>query len=335
MDNAGYDNEETRIAKTSKNIIGTLLFLALGLPIALSAVGVLWNLSSPTHVSNERVILTIPNGSKTREIAELLEREKIIRSRFLFIVLAKLTKVETSLGSGTYSFQMPKNLPDVLKQLSTHEYGILRVKVTIPEGTTNAQIANILVSKLPDVTRETFLVEARSKEGYLFPDTYFFSVTATSGPVIVTLSENFIEKTTLLRTQAKAVGKKWEDVIVMASLIEEEAVTEADRRIVSGILWKRISIGMRLQLDASFAYLLGKASSEITAEDLTLNSPYNTYRYAGLPPSPIANPGADAILSAIMPTKSPYLYYLSDKKGIMHYAKTFEEHKINKARYLR
>ncbi len=335
MDTAEYNNEPTEVARSSKKIIGTLLFLALVLPILLGAIGVFWYSTSTTASPNERVIVTIPSGSTVREIATLLAKENIIRSPFLFIVFARWSNVETTLGSGTYSFQMPKNLLAVLEQLSTHEYGISRVRVTIPEGTTNSEIANIFSAKLPDITREAFLLEAKRKEGYLFPDTYFFSVTATSGPVIVTLSENFVEKTTEFRAQANKLGKKWEDVVIMASLIEEEAATPEDRRIISGILWKRISIGMRLQLDASFAYLLGKASSEITAKDLDLDSPFNTYRYAGLPPAPIANPGADAILSALMPTKTPYLYYLSDKKGVMHYAKTFDEHKINKARYLR
>ena len=335
MDTAEYDTGTAEIVRTSKKIIKVLLFLALVLPILVGAAGVFWYSSSTATRNNERVIVTIPSGSSVRDIATLLGKENVIRSPFLFIVFARWTKVENTLGSGTYSFQMPKNLFAVLEQLSTHEFGILRVRVTIPEGTTNAQIANILMTKLPDMSREAFLSEAKNKEGYLFPDTYFFSVTATSGPIIATLSENFVEKTTEFRDQAKTVGKKWEDVVIMASLIEEEAATAEDRRIVSGILWKRIAIGMRLQLDASFAYLLGKSSSEITAKDLDLDSPYNTYRYKGLPPSPIANPGADAILAALVPTKNPYLYYLSDKKGIMHYAKTFDEHKINKARYLR
>ena len=121
----------------------------------------------------------------------------------------------------------------------------------------------------------------------------------------------------------------------MASIIEGEAVTPEDRRIVSGILWTRMKNGMRLGVDAPFAYIMGKGSLELTQTDLATTSPYNTYRVAGLPPTPINNPGIDAIAAALAPSSTPYLYYLSDKEGSMHYARTFAEHKLNKEKYLR
>ena len=121
----------------------------------------------------------------------------------------------------------------------------------------------------------------------------------------------------------------------MASIIEREAITPEARRIVSGILWKRIKMGMPLQVDATFAYVNGKNTYELTAEDLHIDSKYNTYEYKGLPPGPICNPGLDSIIATIEPTATPYLYYLSEKNGTMHYAKTFEEHKMNKVKYMR
>lgn len=121
----------------------------------------------------------------------------------------------------------------------------------------------------------------------------------------------------------------------MASLLEEEARTTETRKMVSGILWKRLSAGMPLQVDAVFPYIIGKNTFEITLKDLEFDSPYNTYKYKGLPPGPISNPGKDSILAAIYPTKSDYWFYLSDKNGLMHYAITFDEHKINKAKYLK
>jgi UPF0755 protein len=120
----------------------------------------------------------------------------------------------------------------------------------------------------------------------------------------------------------------------MASLVEEETRTPADRRLVAGILWKRIKLGMPLQVDAVFPYINGKNTYEVTARDLKIDSPYNTYLYPGLPIAPIANPGLDSIKAAIEPAESPYLYYLSDRAGAMHYAKTFEEHKRNRELYL-
>lgn len=129
-------------------------------------------------------------------------------------------------------------------------------------------------------------------------------------------------------------GRTLNEIITMASLIEEEANTKESRRIISGILWQRIKQGMRLQVDAVFPYIMNKFSLQLTKEDLMDDSPYNTYRYAGLPPGPISNPGWDSIYAAIYPAKTSYLYYLSDREGNMYYAKTFEEHKANKAKYL-
>ena len=121
----------------------------------------------------------------------------------------------------------------------------------------------------------------------------------------------------------------------MASLLEEEARQTPTRRTVAGILWKRLDLGMPLQVDATLRYLLGKSSHELTREDLEYDSPYNTYKDAGLPPGPISNPGLDAILAALRPVETAYLYFLTDSEGNIHYARTFEEHVANKAMYLR
>ena len=120
----------------------------------------------------------------------------------------------------------------------------------------------------------------------------------------------------------------------MESFIDNEVHNPEDRKIVSGILWKRIDKGIGLQVDASLTYILGKASAELTQDDLKMDSPYNTYKYKGLPKGPISNPGKEAIEAAVFPQTSPYLFYLSDKDGITRYAKNFEEHKNNKFKYL-
>ena len=120
----------------------------------------------------------------------------------------------------------------------------------------------------------------------------------------------------------------------MASLLEEEARTTRSRQIISGILWKRIERGMRLQVDAVFPYILGKNTFELTLDDLAVDSPYNTYRYAGLPLGPISNPGLDSLRAALHPVQTPYLYYLSDKNGVFHWSRTYEEHLKKKKLYL-
>ncbi len=149
------------------------------------------------------------------------------------------------------------------------------------------------------------------------------------------MHQTFKKRIATLTSEVEKFGKPVSEIVILASLLEEEASTSEDRRIVSGILWKRLSMGMLLQVDATFQYINGKGSLELTLDDLKIDSPYNTYKYKGLPPTPISNPGLDSIRAAVIPTKTNYLYYLSERDGTMHYATTFAEHLRNKARYLR
>lgn len=186
------------------------------------------------------------------------------------------------------------------------------VLTTIPEGSNVSAIANILGSKLPNFNKNNFLLLAENKEGYLFPDTYYFFLSDDGTHAIQTMSDNFNKKITPLMGAIQASGKTENQIIVMASIIEGEASKEGDRGIISGILWKRIADGMPLQVD---------------------DAP-ETYKAQGLPEEPINNPGMSAILAALYPKSSPYLYYLYDKNGMIHYATTFAEHKQNEAKYL-
>jgi len=177
---------------------------------------------------------------------------------------------------------------------------------------------------------------AEGQEGYLFPDTYFFPPDITPEGVVKIMKENFETKVRPeLRDEILRQGKDFDEVIIMASLIEKEAADIEDAKIISDILWRRLEIGMGLQVDATLTYITGKPSHLLTEEDLAIDSPYNTYKYRGLPLAPIANPGLDAIKAAIFPEESPYLFYLHDKKSEPHYARTFEEHILNKQKYLR
>lgn len=208
------------------------------------------------------------------------------------------------------------------------------VAVTLPEGFNVYQIASTLQAA-GIVPREEFLKEAISEEGFLFPDTYEFFKDSKPKVIIAKMKKNFEEKTSIFTEDIGKQGKGARDIVIMASLLEEEAALEEDRKLISGILWKRISLGMPLQVDAALTYATGRSSHKLTDADLALDDPYNTYKYKGLPAGPISNPGIGAIEAAINPTSSSYLYYLSDSKGVIHYAKTFEEHKLNKTRYLR
>jgi len=183
-----------------------------------------------------------------------------------------------------------------------------------------------------------FLKELPSRatiDGFLFPDTYFFDKEYALSDIVDKMLGNFDEKITdAMRVKYKARGKNLYEVVIMASLLEEEVQTLEDMKIVSGILWKRMEIGMPLQIDATLAYLTDKKTGEITNEDKLIDSPYNTYLYRGLTPTPISNPGLNAIQAAIEPTESEYLFYLSTPQGETIFSKTNEEHNENRAKYL-
>lgn len=173
-------------------------------------------------------------------------------------------------------------------------------------------------------------------EGYLFPDTYRFKKNATVEEIVRRLLENFNRKLTPeLRAEIAKQGKTTFETVTMASLIEAEAKTETDRRLVSDILWRRLSIGMPLQVDSSVNYVTGEKKTAISSAEQRLDSLYNTYKYSGLPLGPINNPGLEAILAAIYPEKNDYWFFLSDKEGKMHYAKNLNEHNELKMRYLK
>ena len=223
----------------------------------------------------------------------------------------------------------------VSSRLTNGNFGLTPVRLTFPEGITTKQMSLILSDKLIDFDGEEFLKLSKDKEGYLFPDTYLFAPNTKPDEVIRVMKKNFDDKLLGINKAFSDFKKPLKDVVAMASILEAEARTTETRKVIAGILWKRLAMGMPLQVDAPFQYIIGKNTFQLTLADLKYDSPYNTYKYKGLPPGAIGNPGIDALLSAVTPTKSSYLFYLSDIRGNMHYANTFAEHVINKEKYLK
>jgi UPF0755 protein len=236
--------------------------------------------------------------------------------------------------AGDYFLNNRQNTILIAYKFSRGDFRLTPIKVTIPEGLNIFEIAKIISEKFPQIPEETFRELAKVNEGYLFPDTYFFLPNVLAQDILLEMNRNFNLRIKTLDIEINNFGKPLSDIIKMASIIEKEARTMEARQIIAGILWKRISIGMPLQVDVSFKYINGKVTEDLTLADLKIDSPYNSYLYKGLPPTPIANPGLDSIKATIKPIKTDYLYFLSDKNGEMYYAKDYAGHLHNKELYL-
>ena len=292
--------------KSKKNIfyvLGAALVLVIFYFFVLSAPG-----SFPVGV-----ILNISEGSNLRNVSLKLQNENIIRSRLVFEAFIILYGGEKNIIPADYLFENKTPVWEVARRISKGDRHLAPVAVTVPEGFNVEDIANTFVSKLSTFNKEKFLLTARAKEGYLFPDTYFFFTTDNEDDALRLMNVNFEKKVGPLRPSMVSVNKTEKEIINMASIVEREAKGDKDRGLISGILWRRLAIGMPLQVDAA----------------------PETYQAKGLPKNPICNPGLDSIKAAITPVKSDYLYYLHDKQGEIHYAKSYAEHQTNINKYLR
>lgn len=283
-------------------------------------------------------IYDLESGQTLSVVSKNFKENNIIRSEFwfksfvVFFSLGKSTVIE-----GDYGMYKRQSVISLAWRVTRGNLDIVPVRITIIEGMNSFEISRLLKTCFPSFDENVFLnmVKADKLEGYLFPDTYFFFPNMSEEKIIEIMNNNFKEKIKRLEDKIKSFGKSESEIIKMASILEGEARTKETREIISGILWKRISIDMPLQVDASFKYINGKTSATLTTEDLKDDSPYNSYTRLGLPPTPISNPGLGAIEAAITPQRTPYFYFLTDKEGNMHYAVSFDEHVANKIKYLR
>lgn len=308
--------------------------------IAVLIVGALFSfifyfsfLGAPDNFPRGRIVY-IPEGSTLRSAGDILEKEGVIASSKLFSITSAVFFGGKVIAGG-YFFEKDIPLLSVIFKVNRGNYGIVFPRLVLKEGFTLKDMAKECAVVFENCKEGEFLELSKGKEGYLFPDTYFLPPNATAEDVIKVAGNNFDKKIKPLEEKIEKFGESVSSVIIMASILEGEAREDYDRRVIAGILWKRIKIGMPLQVDAPFKYLNGKGTAELSRKDLKIDSPYNTYLYRGLPPTAINNPGIESIKAAISPIETDYLFYLTDSKGIFHYAKTHEEHVLNKARYLK
>lgn len=282
-------------------------------------------------------IFIIKPGETVPDIAKKLESQNLIRNKIIFYWTVKRLGIDNKIQAGDFRLSPSLNTVQIAQNLTK---GTLDVWVTVIEGLRKEQTAQIFSQEL-GIPEIEFVKNAR--EGYLFPDTYLIPKTASSTMVLNIMSANFARKfTPSLQEKSKRTGLSPSQIIILASIVEKEAATFEDKKQVANILLRRLKEGRPLQVDTSIAYALGYQDDTrtwwkefITFDDLKIDSPYNLYKHEGLPPTPICSPGLDAITAAAeADANTPYLFFISDKQGHMHYSKTEEEHQQTVNKYL-
>ncbi len=310
-------------------------------------------------------LFLIERGQGVKEISVNLEKESLIKDENFFKIYILLKGKTKKLQAGEYLISPSMTIPEITEKFVLGE--IVKEKITIIEGWNVGDIAWYLENKgmfqaeelfeligfpmidyskatdLPkpkDFSQEYDFLKDKPKnlglEGYLFPDTYYVDRGETIEEIIRMILDNFDKKLTAdLRREISDQGKTIFEIIITASLVEKEVRTIEDKKIVSGILWKRLKNGIPLQVDATIACITGKKTTRISKEETQIDSPYNTYKYRGLPLGPISNPGFESILASVYHEDSDYLYYLSTPEGETIFSRVLEEHNIAKAKYLK
>ena len=300
-----------------------------------------WGILPKEPSSNKTIVFAVQKGEGDEEVSSNLEKTGIIKNKYVFQIYALINRKYLKLQAGRYLLSPAMGIPQIINKFVLGD--VVKIEITIPEGFTLVQIENEINAKkeknteiklsdkkLGDYKKDyQFLKDApdnSSLEGYLFPDTYKISYDANMDAIIRTMLNNFNKK--LSQTLRDGIAKQKKsvfEVITMASLIEKEVKTIKDKKIVSGILWKRLSVDMPLQVDATITYIIGKKTTKVSITETQIDSPYNTYKYKGLPEGPISNPGLESITAAIYPKESVFWYYLSGVDGQTVFSKTLKE----------
>lgn len=296
------------------------------------------------------VVVTVPPQAPAGQVGALLQQKKLVRSAVIFSLYARWKGMDGLIKAGEYSLSNGLSTPEVLFELVNGRLAIQ--SFTVPEGFTTAQIADLLVSKgLVNGERFYWAVanenysypfiqgapnNEKRLEGYLFPDTYQVFRGCSESSIIEMMLKRFekeIDELDYLTLVQKA-GLTLHQAVTIASLLEREAVLDAEKSLIAGVIFNRMAKSMPLQVDATVQYALGTHQPKIYYKDLQVDSPYNTYRTYGLPPGPIAMPGRASLLAAVKPAATSYLYYVARPDGSHAFANTLDEHNLNIERYL-
>ena len=313
--------------------------------VALVAVGLVFLTRAPGSGA-ARVV--IPRGASFRVAAESLAAKRVVRSALLFRLYAKATERDRSIKPGTYQLRRGDSYHDLVSALVSGR-GIVHV-ITVVEGWELRQIVPQLARSLgvpldsaEVAVRDTSLlrrldVPTPTLEGYLFPATYTFGDGTTARQAVAQMVGRF---ETAWRpewdAQLQTLALSRHQAVTLASIVEREARRPEERPVIAAVYYNRLRKGMRLQADPTVQYALGHHVGRVLYKDLEIDSPYNTYKVAGLPPGPIGSPGAPSLAAAVAPAKVPFLYFVAEPDGHHEFRTTFAEHEtaVQRARRLR
>lgn len=303
------------------------LFLFLFFVLLLTGL-FFWLTSRAVGTDQNKKAFVVNQGDSLLNIAQNLEKNKLIQNRYTFMVYSYFLGLNKKLQSGTFYLKNSLSTPELIDRLSKG-------------GSTDYWLKIIPGSRLEEFApNPEFLKAATGLEGHFYPDSYLIPKYFNDTQIIALITKNFDKKVKSASEAATAILND-SDTLILASLLEREAKTLEDKKVVAGILLNRLQAGMPLQVDATVQYAKDSLTNSekywqpITREDLKTNSAYNTYKNKGLPPSPICNPGQNSLIAAYHPAATDYLYYIHDKEGLIHYATTLDEHNANVAKFLR
>ena len=323
-----------------------LLRAGLILPgiLGLVAFGIWRWATAPPSGEQHPITITISHGTGGLAIGRLLQDKGVIRSAYAFVLEIRLNGAGRELKAGRYVLATDMPLHQILDALEKGpSLGAEGIRITIPEGYTLSQIADLMEAKgitdgaaLRSMATDTqaiaslhadFALPEKTLEGYLFPDTYTFEPHTPPAKVLEVLLTNFGARFFRpYQQEVQSTGHSLNEIITIASLIEREAMIPADRTRIAGVIENRLKRRMRLEIDATVIYALGYHKSRVLYKDLNVKSSYNTYRHVGLPPGPIANPGLPCLQAALHPEQNDYLYYVARPTGAHIFTRTAAEH---------
>ncbi|WP_416367289.1 endolytic transglycosylase MltG [Paenibacillus sanfengchensis] len=330
--------------------------LTVAVVIAAAGGVYIYNGMQLVKPSNKPVKLAIPSGTGTGGIADLLEDRGLIKNSFLFLSYLKWKSEGSRFQAGTYELTPGVTYDEIIAKLNRGDVVAEEmIKFTIPEGFTVVQMADKLAEQ-GIVDKEAFLSLVKTPtgihnalladipedtelnyklEGYLFPETYELKKDSTAADIVQRMfeeTEDRLDQIPNFREKLTQRGVDLNELMTVASLVEREVVVDTERALVAGVIYNRLGKGMKLEIDATVQYLLGKSKERLLHSDLrSVDSPYNTYIYEGLPPGPIAAPSLKSIEAALEPEESEYLFYVTKKDGSGEhlFAKTYKEHLKN------